>query len=475
MNSNIDENTCASKSGLNKVVATVVVLAAYFIVTTLPTPEGLTPVGQKAIAFMISAVLAWVLEVLPIAVASILFTVLPGITGVMPLPKVMGHFATPILFFLFAMFVTCIAFENSGMSRRLMAWLTMKSKGSSKKLLFLMMMTCGLLSTILADLPVIAMMMPVAMLILKENGCMPGHSMYGRALMLGLPIACLIGGVGTPAGGSPNMLTIGLLESTANVHINFIEWSFIGVPMVLILVPAAYFVLIKFFPPEVNTLCTNSEECTDYYSLGPMTSMEKRFLGIFIINLVLWMTDRWHGIPLPAVAVLGGTLFCLPKIGLVDWKNDGKKIGWDIIMLVGAANALGMIIWETGGALWIANACLGGVGSLPLPVMIAAIAMFTVAIHLLIPIAPALIAVLLPAMVALANNIGLSPALLALPMGFSASASLLLPIETITLVTYPAGYYRMFDMFRPGIVISVIWSVVVTCLMLLIGKPLGLL
>ena len=60
-------------------------------------------------------------------------------------------------------------------------------------------------------------------------------------------------------------------------------------------------------------------------------------------------------------------------------------------------------------------------------------------------------------------------------MGFSASASLLLPIETITLVTYPAGYYRMFDMFRPGMLIALCWVAVMTALMLLVGRPLGLL
>lgn len=459
----------------NKLLMGGIVIAVYLLIGLLPTPGGLTPNGQKAIALMLAAVLAWVFEVLPLAAASILFTILPAVMGVMPLPRVMGHFATPILFFLFAMFCICIAFQNSGLSRRLVFWLSMKSRGDAKRLLFLVMMACGLLSAILADLPVIAMMMPVAVLVLRGNGCEPGCSMYGRAMMLGLPIACLIGGVGTPAGGSPNMLTIGLLQSTANVTISFFEWSLVGIPMVLVLVPAAWWILVKVFPPEIVALQGMDAMARDYAALGPMRGEEKRFLLILAVNLLLWSTDKLHGIPLPAVSVLGGTLFCLPGVGLIDWETDNKRIGWDIIMLVGAANALGMIIWESGGALWIANSCLGGIAGLPLPIIIAGISLFTVVIHLLIPIAPALIAVLLPAVVALADNMGVSPALLALPMGFSASASLLLPIETITLVTYPAGYYRMFDMFRPGGLIALCWVAVMTALMLLIGRPLGLL
>ena len=181
-----NDNSCVQAPTPNKLLMGGIVIASYALITLLPTPEGLTPNGQKAIALMAAAVLAWVFEVLPLAAASILFTVLPAVMGVMPLPRVMGHFATPILFFLFAMFCTCIAFQNSGLSRRLVVWLSMKSGGSAKRLLFLMMMACGLLSTILADLPVIAMMMPVALLVLRENGCRPGCSMYGRAMMLGL-------------------------------------------------------------------------------------------------------------------------------------------------------------------------------------------------------------------------------------------------------------------------------------------------
>jgi len=42
-------------------------------------------------------------------------------------------------------------------------------------------------------------------------------------------------------------------------------------------------------------------------------------------------------------------------------------------------------------------------------------------------------------------------------------------------VTYPAGYYKMFDMFKPGCLISVVWVVVMTFIMFAIAVPLGLL
>ena len=65
------------------------------------------------------------------------------------------------------------------------------------------------------------------------------------------------------------------------------------------------------------------------------------------------------------------------------------------------------------------------------------ISLFTVVIHLLIPVNTAIVAVLLPALAALAGTMGVNPAVLAIPMGFSVSAAFLLPLDAVPLVTYP--------------------------------------
>lgn len=463
-----------SDSSTKKLFIGLGIAALYFIITALPAPDGLTPAGKKAIAMMLTAVLVWVFEVIPIAVSSILFTLLPVVAGIIPLPKVMAHFATPTVFFVFAMFCISIAFQNSGLNRRVVLWTSLRSRGNPSRLLFFLMMVSALLSTFLADIPVVAMMLPVAVLLLEKNRCEPGASPFGKAVMLGLPIACLIGGVGTPAGSAMNMLTIGLLQDTAKVHISFFEWMAIGMPMVLILTPVAWWAVIKVFPPEMDRLAGMELVEREYAELGPVTGREKLFFVILLINFILWCTDKIHGLPLPVVAVIGGSLFVLPRIQLIDWERDKCRIGWDILMLIGASNALGMIIWEQGGASWIANACLGDISDLPLAGVIAAISIFTIVIHLLIPVNTAIVAVLLPALVALAGTMGVNPAMLAIPMGFSVSAAFLLPLDAVPLVTYPAGYYRMYDMFKPGALLSAFWVAVMTAAILIIAVPLGL-
>ncbi len=451
-----------------------ILIAVYLLIAYFPTSEGLTPTAQKAIGVMVSAVLSWIFEILPFSVSAILFTVLPAIFGIMPLDKVMGYFATSILFFLFAMFVTSIAFTNSSLSHRLVCWLSLKSKGNPKTLLFLTMAACGLLSTVIADLPVVAMMLPVALMLLKENECLPGCSAFGKALTLGIAIASLIGGIGTPAGGSPNVMVIGLLGSTVGKHISFFQWCAIGIPMVLVLIPLSYFFLIKAFPPEMEVLHGLDKLEREYRELGSMSRKEKSFLGILLINLIFWSTDKLHGIPLPAVSVIGCALYSIPYFGLIEWKNDKNSIGWDVIMVTGCANALGMVIWELGGAKWLANSCLGGFVSWPIPVVIIAICVFTIFIHLLIPSGPGIIAVLLPVLASLAGSMNIDPTLLIISMGFSTAAAVLLPLDPIVLLTYQAGYYRMVEMLKPGIFIAICWVGAVCGLILLLGDAVEL-
>lgn len=457
-----------------KLVSFLGIVLLSFILYLLPTPEGLTPHGHSSIIFMIAAVLFWVTGVLPIAFAAILFTVLPAIFHIAPLPSMMANFATPTVFFVFAMFIVSIAFQNSGFSRRIVLWASVKSRGNPQKLLLYLMLAGGLLSSILADIPVMAMLLPVALVILQNNGCMQNKSSFGRAMMIGLPFACLIGGVGSPAGSSMNAMTIGLLKDTAGVNISFLEWVCVGMPMVLILTPIAWFFTIKVYPPEMSSLAGMEAMEQEYEELGKLQSREWKFLLILLINMILWMTDKVHNIPLPVVCVLGATLFLLPGIGLIDWTSDSHKIGWEVLMVVGSANSLGVLLWDQGAASWIASNCLGGIADMPLWMMIAVISAFTVLVHLIIPVNTAIVAVMLPALVALSGSMGTNAAILAMPMAFSVSAALLLPLDPVSLVSYNSGYYKMKDMFKPGIFISIAWVIIMPIIMLIIARPLGL-
>jgi sodium-dependent dicarboxylate transporter 2/3/5 len=121
------------------------------------------------------------------------------------------------------------------------------------------------------------------------------------------------------------------------------------------------------------------------------------------------------------------------------------------------------------------DAALGGLSSLSPALIVAAVSAFTVVIHFAIPIAPVITSVLIPPIVLLAISSGHNPALYAIPVVFTASCAFLLPIDAVSLVTFSRGYYRMLDMLRPGVIVSIVWVIWMTVLLMLLGPSLGFL
>ena len=65
-------------------------------------------------------------------------------------------------------------------------------------------------------------------------------------------MAALIGGVATPAGSSINILGIFFIQEYGNVTVRFLDWMVIGIPLVLAMLPLSVWVLLWWYPPEMD-------------------------------------------------------------------------------------------------------------------------------------------------------------------------------------------------------------------------------
>jgi sodium-dependent dicarboxylate transporter 2/3/5 len=293
--------------------------------------------------------------------------------------------------------------------------------------------------------------------------------------MIGIPVGALIGGVGTPAGSSINLLGLTMIEQNGD-RIPFLNWMAIGIPMVAILLPTAAWVLLKFFPPEIKTIGVMSDIHQERKAMGPVSTQEKKVIALMGVMIVLWISSTWlPAVDVFVVSILGACAMFPPGIGLFSWKEAQDATGWDTLLMIGAVTSLGQASSRTGLAKWLADSALSGLGGLDPVWVIAAISAFTVVIHLLLPINPVINAVMIPPIMVLGTAAGVNPALYALPVIFTASCAFLLPLDAVPLVTYSKGYYKMFDMLLPGLIVSVIWVVLMTGLLLTIGPRVGLL
>jgi sodium-dependent dicarboxylate transporter 2/3/5 len=294
--------------------------------------------------------------------------------------------------------------------------------------------------------------------------------------MIGIPIAALIGGVGTIAGSSINILGLTTIVNEGGERIPFLHWMAIGVPMVVVLLPVAAWILLKFYPPEIATIGSIAEIERERRQMGSISANEIKVLVIMALMVCFWVASTWYPDFDPTlVAVSGAILMFLPGIKLFTWQEVQASTDWATLMMIGGVTTLGSASGQTGLAKWLATSALAGLSDWGTVGVIVAISAFTVVIHLVLPIAPVINAVMIPPIMAMAVAAGVNPALYALPVVFTASCAFLLPMDAVPLVSYSKGYYKMFDMFLPGLVISIIWVILMTALMMTIGPLISLL
>lgn len=450
-------------------------LAAALIVALVPAPGGLSPEGQRLAALLVGAIVLWATEGLPIGITGLLVLVLQPLLGIEDLRVAFHGFASPVFFFVLAMFCIAAAITGAGLERRFAYWLLDRAGTDSRRVVIALMMGTAATSTIISDVPACAVFMVIGMGVVTRVGARRGESNFAKAVMVGIPIGALIGGIATPAGSSINVLGIHFIEEHGGVRIPFLDWMALGVPMALILMPIACWVVLRFFPPEIESIGDAEAIRAEHAKLGPRSGRENRTIALLAAMMALWIAGSWVPALSTVVVALAGTiLMFVPGVGLLDWKGAEKGIAWSTLLMIGGVTSIGAASAKTGLADWLVQALLGGVADWPLVWILAAISTLTVVIHLVLPIGPVINVVLIPPIALLAGETGHNPALLALPVAFTASCAMLLPLDPVPLLTYAKGYYRAIDLARPGTVISVFWVIVMTALMLVIAPLIGI-
>jgi len=446
-------------------------VAALALVAILlwPRPEGLPAEGQRLAAVFALAVVLWVTEALPIAVTSLLVLVLQPLLGAASLRAAFQGFVTPVFFFVLAMFLLAAAILESGLDRRFAAWLLERAGSDARRTVAALMVGTAVFSTLLSDVPATAIFMAVGLGVIERAG-VPRGSRFAKAVMVGIPVAALIGGVATPAGSSINVLGMHFIQEHGGVTVTFLDWMILGVPMVLLLVPVSIALILHSFPPELGRIAGHEALERERAARGPLGAREKKALVLVAAMVALWIAGSWvEQLDVVMVALAGSVVMFLPGVRLLDWEQARQRVGWDTLLLIGGVTSLGGASVESGLAGWVVEALLGGVSSWNAFALVAAIGAFTVLVHLALPIGPVINAVLIPPIVVLAERAGVNPAVYALPVAFSASASFLLPIDPVPALTYDHGYYTMRDMLIPGLILGAIWVAWLTPLAVWLG------
>jgi sodium-dependent dicarboxylate transporter 2/3/5 len=444
-------------------ISIVIPLLVCLVPTEMIPIKELSLIEHRIVAIFILATLLWVLEPIPVWSTSVLiiglelfmvsdkafFLFKPAFSTSSHFGTSLGYkiilasFASPIIMLFIGGFFLAMVSRKYQLDLNL-ARVIMKPFGSRPKyvLLGLMIITAAF-SMFMSNTATAAMMMamltPVLAAFEKDD---PGKV----AIVLGIPFAANIGGIGTPIGTPPNAIAMKYLNGSDTI--DFGMWMLFAVPFVMVMLVLVWQLLLRIYPVRTKkvTLTIEGRFLKNWKALTVYIT--------FALTILLWLTGKWHGMNSYVVAMVPVVVFSVT--GIVT-AQDLKTLSWDVLWLVAGGIALGMALEQSGLSVHLIQSIpfdlfSGGV----IVIMASLLAIFmssfisnTATANLLLPV-----------MAALGTNVSALQSmggakLIIIAVAFACSLAMALPISTPpNAIAHASGLVQSRQMVKPGLIIG---------------------
>jgi sodium-dependent dicarboxylate transporter 2/3/5 len=459
----------------------------------MAAPVELSYQGRVALATFACAIVWWMTQPMPWAVAAMLpFLVFPA-AGVMDIADTMRLYGQPIFFWILGTVLMGYAIEKHGLAYRFaIGFLALRGVGGRMhRLTFIYMMMVGALSMFVSDAATVAMTIPIGMSVVRHAWTMAGRAPSGRSnfaafVTLGTFYASVAGGTATIMGVPHNAIAVAVLQQTTGRQLGFFEWTIVGVPVFLTLLVAFYAILWVSVPPELRTIPSGEAFLqAERAKLGPMRPDERRVLLVFAVMVLLFTlptliglalgdqhpASAWTTRALPVWVVPPAVLFLLfttpsaQRTGeaLLSWRDAEQYGPWNTMFLVGGAVAMTDALTQFGFVEMVGGTVRNlGIGPILLPYVAATVA--GVATNF-ISGTVLFASIFVPA----AREIGFNPASMAILLG-NVGVGLVFPWAGATsATTFAAGDIELGRMIRIGLVATAVFIVLVATIHLMLA------
>ena len=422
-----------------------------------------------------AAVVLWITEAIPLSATSI-FVIFAEILlisdeAIFGLPQgfdtpayesIFATLANPVLMLFLGGFVLADSAAKYRLDRNLAGVLLRPFGNSPRPILAGLMMITALLSMFVSNTATTAAMMAVVLPV--AAGLAPDDRLR-TGLILSVPVAANVGGLGTPVGSPPNAIALGRLQDQG-IEVDFLKWMALAVPVALIVLVFAWFLLTRRFPASAETLDIRIGGDFDRDRPAQVLYL------VFALTVIGWISEPLHGVPSSIVGFGAVVVLLATQVFGVD---DLRRLNWHILWLVGGGIALGNGVSSTGLDQWLVG--LFDWGSLSTGLLLVALAVVAIGLstiisnsataNLLIPIGISL---------ALSDAVDLDPLLVGLLIALSCSLAMALPVSTPpNAVAYASGEIETKDMAIIGLLVGAVGIVLVVFVMPPIWEGLGLL
>ncbi|PVZ72171.1 SLC13 family permease [Pelagibaculum spongiae] len=454
----------------SKISTLVIIFAIYLVTIFIPLDmiplDGLTPVQQHILGLFLLATLLWVTEPVPAYATSLLIITLMIATTsssapffirnsieashLIPYKSVFASFSSPVIILFLGGFFIALSATKYKLDINL-ARVLLKPFGTKFHIVMLgLMLITAVFSMFMSNTATTLMMLTIVTpLLLHMDKADPGV----KAMVLSIPFAANIGGMGTPIGTPPNAIAFRYL--TGEHAVSFGHWMMFAIPLAMVMLAVAWLTLRKLYSTKIEHIQVSIDE---QFDKSPKAILVYATISTTVI---MWITSGFHGVNAYSVALIPVCVFSLT--GIID-KNDIKNINWDVLWLVAGGIAMGMALEQTGLAALLVKAIPFDTLSGSMVVLLMAIVSMTMATfmsntataNLLMPIAVSMAV----AIESLGDIGGLK--MIAICVGLSASMGMSLPVSTPpNALAHATGLLECKDFLRIGPIVSIIGVILI--------------
>jgi len=426
--------------------------------------------AKVTLGLLLAVAALWLLETVPLAAAALLIPVVIVVTRVTDAQTVLQPFFHPIIVLFLAGFLMAEGMRRTGFDRLVALAVVQRSSTRPAILMLTMMGITAFLSMWMSNTAAVAIILPIALAILEKiPNSGKGHRAFSRAMVLGVAYCGTIGGIGSAIGTPANMLAMTFLSEFTGTELVFVDWFKYGLPVVLVMVPLIWLYLLLTFGVRKLDVDLGEAIRSEAGTRLTLTRAQKIIGVIFVIVVLLWLTETLHGIDAEIVALAGAlALFFFGTIKA----EDLNRINWNALITFGGGMAIGTILMMTGVSDWLALQLIG-LGGLPAMLVVLLVAALTVATGALIS-NTACAAMLIPLAIPLAQILQIDPRLLVAVVAIASSIDFALVIGTPpTMLAYSTGFFQTSEIFKRGIVLDVIGVIVLSLGTIWVWQLLG--
>ena len=453
------------RHALRRALSFLAVAVAVWFVWNL-TAGALPPVQQAVLFLFLLAVGLWITEAVPAFAVGLL--IMGYLVFALGTPLIVDEpwdtrpylntWSSPVIWLMLGGFFMAEGLARTGLDRRLFALAVRPAGTRPDRVLLAVMLTSGVASMFISNTSTTVLMIGAVLPLVRQLG---RAEPFARALVIAVPLAASVGGMGTIIGSPPNAIAVGLAAENGRT-LDFVAWMVLGAPVALGLIALSWLFLCRRYPAGIDTVRLE----LDRLDAPDLPGRRERFIvgALSVATVLLWLTTPLHGIHVAAISLI-------PIVGLtmtqVLGAADVRGLPWDTLMLVAGGLSLGAAVTDTGLAARLAG-WLTFLTALNLDVLVyAALALVTVTLSNFMS-NTATVSLVLPVSVALVPGREVEMCII---LGLSASCALLLPVSTPpNAVAFSTGEITTRDLRPGGLLIGLLGPAVVIAWVMLAGR-----